>query len=163
MDRKYFKYASLFVILAMVLALLAACGSTQPTAAPQEGGESSEEAAKPSNPGGPGQAVGLQGDATAGAQVYADQCQKCHGEQGKGGVDNAGSADGDVPALNPIDPTIKNADAKVFATNIDLFVEHGSTPEGDNPAKVMPAFGDQNVLTAQQIADVIAYLISLNK
>jgi mono/diheme cytochrome c family protein len=163
MDQKYFKYASLFVVLAMVFALLAACGSAQPAATEVESQESGEEVAKPSNPGGPGQAVGLQGDATAGAQVYADQCQQCHGEQGKGGVANAGSADGDIPALNPIDSTMKNADAKVFATNIDLFIEHGSTPEGDNPAKVMPAFGDQNVLTAQQIADVIAYLISLNK
>jgi mono/diheme cytochrome c family protein len=56
-----------------------------------------------------------------------------------------------------------NADPKVFATNIDLFIEHGSTPEGDNPAKTMKALGDEKKLTPQQIADVIAYVISLNK
>jgi mono/diheme cytochrome c family protein len=44
-----------------------------------------------------------------------------------------------------------------------LFIEHGSTPEGDNPAKSMPAWGDNNTLTPQQIADVIAYIMSLNK
>ena len=46
--------------------------------------------------------------------------------------------------------------------NVDLFLEHGSRPEGDAPAKVMPAWGDQGILTPQQIADVIAYVISLN-
>jgi mono/diheme cytochrome c family protein len=60
-----------------------------------------------------------------------------------------------------------NSDNKTFATNIDLFVEHGSTPEeaaqGTNPALVMPAFGDQKLLEPQDIANVIAYVISLNK
>jgi mono/diheme cytochrome c family protein len=53
-------------------------------------------------------------------------------------------------------------DLKVFAYNIDLFVEHGSTAEGPNPKEKMPAWGDTKKLTPQQIADVIAYLISLN-
>ncbi len=82
---------------------------------------------------------------------------------GKGGNPNPGSDDGTIPALNPIDPTIKNADPKVFATNIDLFVEHGSTPSGNNPTFSMIAWGDKQLLTPQQIADVIAYVMSLNK
>jgi len=65
--------------------------------------------------------------------------------------------------LNPIDSTMVSSDNKTFATNIDFFVEHGSTPEGTNVAKVMTAFGDEGKLTPQQIADVIAYVISLNK
>jgi mono/diheme cytochrome c family protein len=68
-----------------------------------------------------------------------------------------------VPALNPIDATIANPDPKVFAYNIDLFVEHGSTPDGPNPALKMPAWGDTKALTPQQIADVMAYVMSLNK
>ncbi|HEX9018228.1 MAG TPA: hypothetical protein VF806_03525, partial [Anaerolineaceae bacterium] len=59
-----------------------------------------------------------------------------------------------------------NTDAKVFAQNIDLFVEHGSTPEakqGATPAQSMVAFGDNKTLAPQEIADVIAYVISLNK
>ncbi|HEY3343124.1 MAG TPA: c-type cytochrome, partial [Anaerolineae bacterium] len=88
--------------------------------------------------------------------------KKCHGDAGKGGVSNPGSTDGTVPALNPIDSTLVNADAKVFASNIDLFIEHGSTPGGTKPENVMKAFGDQKLLTSQQIADVIAYVISLN-
>ena len=49
-----------------------------------------------------------------------------------------------------------------IATNLDLFLEHGSTPEGPGPTFSMPAWGDKKLLTPQQIADVIAYVISLN-
>ena len=75
---------------------------------------------------------------------------------------NAGSSDGTVPSLNPIDSTIKSPDYKTFASNLDLFLEHGSTPEGVGPVFKMPAWGDLGALTPQQIADIIAYLISLN-
>lgn len=120
------------------------------------------EVARPSNAGGPGPALKLTGDPTAGAQVFVDQCKKCHGEEGKGEVSNPGSTDGTIPPLNPIDETMVDKDAKVFAYNIDLFVEHGSTPEGPSPKEKMPAWGDEGKLTPQQIADVIAYVISLN-
>ena len=120
------------------------------------------EVARPSNEGGPGPALDLKGNTTAGMRVYDSNCTKCHGPQGKGGVDNAGSTDGTIPPLNPIDDTLKSDDAKVYAYNIDLFMEHGSTPDG-KPKEVMPAWGDTKKLTPQQIADVIAYVISLNK
>lgn len=117
----------------------------------------------PSNPGGPGQAVTITGDPVSGATIFAANCSTCHGEAGKGEVPNPGSDRGVVPTLNPIDPLLKGADAKAFVMNIDLFIQHGSTPKGPNPFRTMPAWGDQNGLTQQQIADVIAYLISLNK
>ncbi len=118
--------------------------------------------ARPSNPGGPGAAVNLTGNATVGAQQFATTCVACHGAQGVGGIPNSGSTDGTVPSLNPIDPTLKNADYKTYATNLDLFIQHGSTPAGTNPIFQMPAWGDTGTLTQQQIADIIAYLISLN-
>ncbi len=124
--------------------------------------EATEEVPRPSNPGGPGPAIGLTGDPNSGAQIFATNCQTCHAAQGKGGIANPGSSDGTVPPLNPIDLTIANADYKTFATNVDLFVEHGSTPEGASPTFSMPAWGDKKALTPQQIADVIAYVISLN-
>ena len=117
---------------------------------------------KPSNPGGTGPAVNLTGNAQDGAQVFKDNCVPCHGDQGKGGVDNPGSTRGTVPSLNPIDPALANSDNAIFARNIDLFIEHGSKPAGDNPTRQMLSFGDQKMLTPQQIADVIAYIISLN-
>ncbi len=153
---------SLIVVLILAVAL-SACGSKPTQATGEEGGE----IARPSNPGGPGDAVNLTGDATKGAQTFATTCTPCHGQEGKGGVKNTGSKDGTVPSLNPIDPTLKSSDPKVFATNLDLFVEHGSTPEeeaeGVKPAFSMPAFGDQKTLQPQDIANVIAYVISLNK
>ncbi len=124
--------------------------------------EAAEEPARPTNPGGPGTALTLTGDPQRGAQVFTN-CVPCHGNQGKGGVQNPGSSDGTVPTLNPIDPTIANKDPKVFAYNVDLFVEHGSTPDGPSPALKMPAWGDSKGLTPQQIADVISYVISLNQ
>jgi len=122
----------------------------------------SAEIARPSNPGGPGDAINLKGDPNSGAQIFATNCQVCHAAQGKGGNPNPGSDDGTIPPLNPIDPSIANADPKVFAYNLDLFVQHGSTPYGPSPTFLMPPWGDSGKLTQQQIADVIAYVISLN-
>jgi mono/diheme cytochrome c family protein len=122
----------------------------------------SSNIARPSNPGGPGDAVNLKGDSTAGGQLFSTTCVACHGAQGVGGIPNSGSTDGTVPVLNPIDSTLKDSDYKTFATNLDLFIQHGSKPEGTNPIFQMPAWGDTSGLTQQQIADVIAYLISLN-
>lgn len=126
------------------------------------GGAVAEDVARPSNPGGPGAAVNLSGDVQAGAKLFQNNCVPCHGAQGKGGVPNPGSDDGTVPPLNPIDPTIANKDPKVFAHNVDLFLQHGSTPAGRKPAISMPAWGADQMLTQQQIADVIAYVMSLN-
>jgi mono/diheme cytochrome c family protein len=135
---------------------------TNTTAVTSTTQETTTEVARPSNPGGPGPALALSGDVKAGEKVYVDNCQKCHGEKGVGEVKNPGSDDGTIPPLAPIDETMVSKDAKVFATNIDLFIEHGSKPAGTNPKEVMAAFGDEKKLTAQQIADVIAYVISLN-
>ncbi len=152
----------LIAILLIATLFLAACSSTEGNTKDESG-----EAAKPSNAGGPGEAVNLKGDAAQGQQIFANNCVACHGEQGKGGIANPGSKDGTVPPLNPIDSTMVSSDYKTFATNIDLFVQHGSVPEptqaGVTPALQMKAFGDQNLLTQQQIADVIAYVISLNQ
>ena len=123
---------------------------------------SPEQVARPSNPGGPGQAVTLTGDAKLGEKIFTATCVGCHGALGKGGTPNPGSDDGTIPPLNPIDETMHSKDYKTFAGNLDLFIQHGSTPEGPKPAITMPAWGDKQSLTQQQIADVIAYIIHLN-
>lgn len=119
--------------------------------------------ARPSNPGGPGPAAALKGNAAAGQVVFETNCVKCHGQEGKGNIANPGSDDGTVPALNPIDDTLKSPDYGTFASNLDLFLEHGSTPSGASPILSMPNWGDSGKLKPQQIADVIAYIVSLNK
>ncbi len=135
---------------------------TTPTLAAATAIQAASDVARPSNPGDPGDAVNLTGDATAGAQVFASNCVACHGEKGIGGIANPGSTDGTVPPLNPIDSTLIDSDYKTYAANIDLFIQHGSTPEGTSPVFSMPAWGESGALAQQQIADVIAYLISLN-
>jgi mono/diheme cytochrome c family protein len=139
---------------------------TEATTTTESAQSETVEIARPSNGNltpGPAITENIVGDPKAGAQVFVDNCKKCHGEEGAVGIDNPGSTDGTVPNLNPIDETLVSSDPKVFATNIDLFIEHGSTPEGDSPKQVMDAWGDTGKLTKQQIADVIAYIISLNK
>lgn len=168
------------VSMMAALWLLAACGSTAtpaaptsapatvaptvaPTAAPAATAESKTSDETPIAGTTPGEAINLTGDATAGQAVYDKDCKKCHGDQGKGGVKNAGSEDGIVPALNPLDAEYKDSDPKAFATKLDLPIENGAKPEGTSPDKEMPAYGATKKLTQQQIADVIAYVMSLNK
>ena len=112
---------------------------------------------------GPAITQNLKGDTAAGLKVFTDNCEKCHGKLGAKGIDNPGSSDGTVPNLNPIDPGFSTKDAKAFAAQLDAFIEHGSTPDGPSPKNVMDSWGDSNKLTPQQIADVITYVMSLNK
>lgn len=133
---------------------LAACGTAAVTPDP--------DAPKPSKPGGVGEALKLTGDAEAGEEIFNSKCKECHGPDGKGGVLNSGSEDGSVPALNPADE-FYNPDPAVFAANLDVFIEHGSTPAGDSPTRIMLGYGDLGMLAPQEIADVIAFIIQLNQ
>jgi mono/diheme cytochrome c family protein len=109
----------------------------------------------------PGPAItqNLQGNATAGQQVFVQNCAVCHGQDGKGGVANPGSEDGTIPSLSPIDEMFSTDNAAEFAKQLDLYLEHGSKTGGKED---MPDWGDTGKLQPQQIADLIAYLISLN-
>jgi mono/diheme cytochrome c family protein len=134
----------------------------EPTATPLPPGAPTPEPARPSEPGGPGPAASMAGQVNQGQPLFGLYCASCHGPEGVQGIPNPGSDDGSVPVLNPIDPTIANADPKIFATNVDLFIQHGSVPEGPGPMIIMPSFGDSKMLTEQQIADLIAYVMHLN-
>ncbi len=135
----------------------------EPTETPLPPNASTPQPARPSISGQPGPAASLTGSADNGKALFGKYCAACHGPQGVQGVANPDSDDGTVPALNPIDPTIANADPKVFIANIDRFVEHGSVPSGPSPLIMRPAFGDSHLLANQQIADIIAYLMALNR
>jgi mono/diheme cytochrome c family protein len=176
-DKKLLNPQQIADVIAYVMSLNPVTAVAQPPAAAPTGakpvatasaastatlGAAAGGIARPSNPGGPGEAVGLTGDANSGRQLFVTNCQTCHNTEGKGGNPNPGSADGTIPALNPVDTTLVSSDYKTFATNLDLFIEHGSTPSGPNPTFSMLAWGDKKLMTPQQIADVIAYVISLN-
>ncbi len=113
--------------------------------------------------GPPGFAADMIGSSRHGAVLFSNDCSSCHGSQGIGGVPNPGSDDGDVPSLNPIDEEFIDQNPQTFAENIDRVIQHGSTPPGPNPERVMPAFGDTNTLTQQEISDIEAYVMQLNQ
>jgi cytochrome c len=146
------KYRLKLQVSVVILLLLAACTGV---ATPDP------NAPKPSKPGGTGEALKLKGSPGSGEAVFASKCEECHGEAGRGGITDTGAETGEVPVLNPIAASLYNSDARVFAANLDLFIEHGSVPKGA-PNRIMLAYGDYGLLTPQQIADVIAYIISLN-
>lgn len=152
--KKGFLYIS---FIGLVIILLTACGG---------GAADDSGVARPSVPGDAGEAVNLTGDPVAGKQIFDTNCPICHGVDGKGGVENPGSDDGTVPALNPAEPDLWNSDYQTFAYNADLYIEHGSMPDHSDPnvlpPKRMIAWGDSGVLKPQDIADVIAYIYSLN-
>ena len=159
------KSARIIALALLILPVHLRCGLAlgadaleKPIAAPAEEGP-----ARPSNPGGTGPAVSLTGNAGNGAVLYRASCEKCHGPEGQGAVPNPGSTDGTVPALNPIDPSIAGISVPEFVTNTDLFLEHGSRPDGPKPEQEMPAWGDSKILEPQQLADLIAYIVLLNK
>jgi uncharacterized repeat protein (TIGR01451 family) len=112
-----------------------------------------------------GQAASIHGSPLAGRAVFDKNCASCHGDRGAEGEDNPGSDDGVVPVVNPIDPGFlehSQGDPSIFAADLDLFLQHGSRPNGDNPKDSMPAWGDTKKLSQQDIADVEAYVMSMN-
>ncbi len=112
--------------------------------------------------GAPGVAVTIIGSADHGSIVFEKTCTSCHGSEGKGKIANPGSTDGTVPSLNPIAADEFSPEQKTFVTNIDRYIQHGSRPAGPGPQLSMLPFGDTNALTQQQIADLEAYILSLN-
>ena len=135
MDKQ--KKLIVWIGVALVVLALAACGAKDVTK--------------------PGKAVNLTGDPVAGKVVYEGYCKSCHGVDGGGGIPNPGSTDQTIPELKPIDEEFSTV------ASMDLPIEHGSVPEGEATAQKMPAFGDEGKLKPQQIADVIAYILSINK
>jgi ubiquinol-cytochrome c reductase cytochrome b subunit len=112
--------------------------------------------------GAPGKAADIIGSSERGAEVFRKNCSPCHGPEGVTSVPNPGSEDGKVPDLSPIEREHYSADARIFAGNIDRYIQHGAVPAGPNPVIRMPAFGDTSVLTQQEIANVEAYILRLN-
>jgi menaquinol-cytochrome c reductase iron-sulfur subunit len=95
--------------------------------------------------------------------LFQQNCEACHGPKGTDKVLNPGSEDGTVPLLNPIDPDLFNKDPQIFVDNIDRLIQHGSRPQGSNPALQMLPFGDSSSLNQPTIANIEAYVLWLNR
>ena len=109
-----------------------------------------------------GEAARVIGSRERGAVLFKNYCSSCHGPKGTLGMPNPGSDDGKVPLLNPVQRELYSRDPKTFAANIDRFIQHGSVPSGIRPSLSMLAFGDTHTLTQQEIANVEAYVMSIN-
>jgi len=136
--------------------------STRKSAAVPAGGSSSGEAAENQERAGPAassgsgvQATGIIGDKDHGQILFHQSCIMCHGPQGSHPQQPG------VPVLNPIDRAVYNADPQLFAQHIDQYIEHG-IPNTVKGGPDMPAFGDSHALSQAQIADLEAYVLSLN-
>lgn len=160
-----------FALVLVVLAGLTWLAQTQrptPLTAPSGAPSATPAAAIESTRSVPGPSAASHtiGGIAHGESIFVAYCQQCHEAQGKGGVDNPNSADGTVPELNPMDPEIANKDPQVFVDNLEPYLQDGAVPEADpegaDPKLKMPSFGNTYALTQQQIADVEAYVLSLN-
>ncbi len=115
----------------------AQAATPEETGAPPEA-EAPLEAAPPSETGAPGEAPPPAGDPAAGKEVFLGSagCGSCHT------LADAGTSGTVGPDLDDAMPSY------------DLVVERVT-----NGAGVMPAFGQQGVLSEQQIQDVAAYVV----
>ena len=91
------------------------------------------------------------GDAQAGKRIFSQHCVVCHGVTGKG--DGPGAAGLNPKPANFSDPERHRGMTLEMRLSV---VTLGGPSEKLSPA--MPAFGE--VLTAQQIKDVLAYVQS---
>jgi ubiquinol-cytochrome c reductase cytochrome b subunit len=119
-------------------------------------------AASAGKPAAPGAAARVVGSARHGAALFNRYCVSCHGPAGRGGVANPGSEAGAVPALRPVSRALFSPQPETFAANLDRFLQHGARPGGPHPVLTMPAFGDTHSLTQAEIADLEAYVMSVN-
>ena len=109
-----------------------------------------------------GKAAFFIGSADHGKKLFNLYCVFCHGHEGKGGVPNPGSNLGKVPQLNPIDRSLFSKDPQTFAENIDRILQQGAVPVGPGSPLRMQAFGHRKSLSQEQIADIEAFVLSLN-
>jgi mono/diheme cytochrome c family protein len=95
-------------------------------------------------------------DVQAGMQYANKHCAKCHGTDGSG----HGPALAIMGVTTPlVDWTNKAAMSKLSDAYITKIIEKGGAAVGKSSH--MPAYGDQ--LSADQVADLVAYIHSLSK
>jgi ubiquinol-cytochrome c reductase cytochrome b subunit len=136
-------------------------GKTQTTSVPEET-SGSTKSIKTSTSSETGPASDMIGNVSHGALLFSRDCESCHGTNGKGGIPNPGSGSGKIPALNPISRNLFSKNPQTFAENIDRIIQHGLIPPGPDPQLHMQDFGDSHTLTQQEIANIEAYILSLN-
>ncbi|MBF0490106.1 MAG: cytochrome b N-terminal domain-containing protein [Candidatus Omnitrophica bacterium] len=141
-----------------VVEFLSSLLTRKPSAAPAM--DSSDQEKQTGSVSGLGEAVNIIGDREHGSVLFHQSCIMCHGPNGNNKTPGFVAPKG-VPALNPINSTVYNANASTFVQRIDVYLQHG-IPNTVAGGPNMPSFGDTHALTQAQIADLEAYVLSLN-
>jgi mono/diheme cytochrome c family protein len=115
-------------------------GGLTPSVTPRGDGSGAASA----TPAGP--TATLEESAAAGQAIFARRCASCHGAQGSGGR---------ARTLNPASASMRGSGQQAFSENLTEIITHGKGR--------MPAWGDSGRLTAEEIAEVVAYILSLNE
>jgi len=121
--------------------------SVSPTAAPSSGFTPS--ASSPVN------GMSISGNSAAGARIVMTRCAGCHGADGSG---NGTELIGLDLNQKPIPWTDRAQMSSLTDQQIAYKISQGRK---ENPASVMPSYGDQ--LTPQEINDVVAYIRNLSR
>ena len=98
-------------------------------------------------------------DLSAGAHIFAEHCASCHGSDGKGGGTMVHFLATVRRANLPIDLT--NASAMRAWTDDQLTAVIANGGKAMGGSTLMPAYQDR--LSAEQIANLVAYLRSLSQ
>jgi ubiquinol-cytochrome c reductase cytochrome b subunit len=149
----------LFLLFAILLGGLTLAGyRSHGFAHAVEGGVAVSPSSAASGATGPGPAAASIGSVESGKAIFARSCAGCHGAEGKG---PGSTAPGAPPPLAPIDRELYSRDPREFAERIDVPIQHGIAPSSPG-GTAMPAFGDTAALTQPAVANVEAYVLSLN-
>ena len=95
-------------------------------------------------------------DVSQGAKIFAANCARCHGKQGKGDGPDLVKLQS---AVSPDDWTDNESNRELTDSFIVAMITKGGKANGKS--RIMPAFGDK--LNAQQVRDLLAFIRSLPK
>ena len=101
-------------------------------------------------------AVPAQDNVNYGAKIFAANCARCHGKEGKGDGPDLVKLQS---AVSPDDWTDKQTNQELTDSLIVAMITKGGKANGKS--RVMPAFGDK--LNPIQVRDLLAFVRSLSK
>jgi mono/diheme cytochrome c family protein len=97
-----------------------------------------------------------EGNRDRGARIFAADCARCHGREGKGDGPDLAKLQS---AVSPDDWTDKETNQGLTDNFIVAMITKGGKANGKS--RIMPAFGDK--LNTQQVQDLLAFIRSLPK
>jgi mono/diheme cytochrome c family protein len=100
--------------------------------------------------------AGAEGNRDRGARIFAANCARCHGREGKGDGPDLVKLQS---AVSPDDWTDKETNQGLTDNFIVAMITKGGKANGKS--RIMPAFGDK--LNTQQVQDLLAFIRSLPK